>query len=97
VNVSNDEHSTLETCDRPDAWLWQLTLHETVTEPASTIDVSAASTPQESASQARPIAIAVADSVGGSQPSADSVLVDAAARYLRRWFQGKAAARTAFV
>ena len=31
----NDEHSSLETCERPDAWLCELTLQETATEPAS--------------------------------------------------------------
>ena len=70
--TSTDEHSSLETCERPDAWLCELTLQETATEPASTTAVSAASPPQESASQAGPIATAVADAVGGSQPSADS-------------------------
>jgi hypothetical protein len=184
--TSNDEHSSLEICNRPDAWLCELTLQETATEPASTTAVSAGSLPLESASEAGPIAAAVADAVGGSQPSADfgptfgvaaqveaprrlhvrasdqgflpiqvehyvmlldwtgrelradkrgaipdhlapimerlglnrlnwvetvrgfgrlfkqaagrsSSLVDAAARRSRRWFQGKAAARTAFV
>ena len=184
--TSNDEHSSPEVCNRPDAWLCELTLQETPTEPASTTAVSAASPPRESASQAGPIVAAVADAVGGSQPSADfgptfavaapveaprrlhvrasdqgflpiqvehyvmlldwtgrelradkrgaipdhlapiverlglnrsnwvetvrgfgrlfkqaagrsSSLVDAAARRSRRWFQGKAAARTAFV
>jgi hypothetical protein len=163
-----------------------MTLRERAIEPASTSVVTAASPPRESASQAGPMAIAVADAVGGSQRSADSgptsgaaapvqalsrlpvrasdqgflpiqvehylmlldwtgrelradkrgaipdhlapildrlglnrsnwvetvrgfgrlfkqaagrsgSLVDAAARRLRRWFQGKAAARTAFV
>jgi hypothetical protein len=50
--TSDDEHSSLTTFERPDAWLW----------------------------------------AGRS-----SSLVDAAARRSRRWFQGKAAARTAFV
>jgi hypothetical protein len=184
--TSSDEHSTLETCERPDAWLRELTLQETAAERASTTAVSAASPLQESASEAGPIATAVADAVGGSQPSGDfgpisgvaapveaprrlhvrasdqgflpiqveqyvmlldwtgrelradkrgaipehlapiverlglnrsnwvetvrgfgrlfkqaagrsSSLVDAAARCSRRWFQGKAAARTAFV
>jgi hypothetical protein len=157
-------------------------LQETATEPASTTAVGAASPRRESASEAGPVAIAVADAVGASQPSADSgptsgvatpprlharasdqgflpievehyvmlldwtgrelradkrgaipdhlapiverlglnrsnwvetvrgfgrlfkqaagrssSLVDAAARRSRRWFQGKAAARTAFV
>ena len=44
--TSNDEHSSLETRERPDAWLCELTLQETATEPASTTAVSAASTPQ---------------------------------------------------
>ena len=70
--TSKDEHSSLETCERPDAWLCELTLQETATEPASTTAVGAASPPQESASQAGPVATAVADAVGGSQPSADS-------------------------
>ena len=184
--TSDDEHSSLTTFERPDAWLCELTLQETSAEPASTTAVSAASPPQESALQAGLIATAVADAVGGSQPSADlgptfavdapvdapgrlhvrasnqgflpievehyvmlldwtgrelradkrgaipdhlepimerlglnrsnwvetvrgfgrlfkqaagrsSSLVDAAARRSRRWFQGKAAARTAFV
>jgi hypothetical protein len=47
-------------------------LQETATEPASTTAVDAASPRQESASQAGPVATAVADAVGGSQPSADS-------------------------
>jgi hypothetical protein len=46
-------------------------LQETAAEPASTTAVSAASPPQESALQAGPIAAAVADAAGGSQPSAD--------------------------
>jgi hypothetical protein len=180
--TSKDENSPLETCERPDAWLCELTLQETATEPASTTAVGAASPRRESASEAGPVAIAVADAVGGSQPSSDSgptssvaaprrlharasdqgflpievehyvmlldwtgrelradkrgaipdhlapiverlglnrsnwvetvrgfgrlfkqatgrssSLVDAAARRSRRWFQGKAAARTAFV
>ena len=37
--------------ERPDAWLCELTLQETATEPASTTAVGAASPPQESASQ----------------------------------------------
>jgi hypothetical protein len=49
----------------------ELTLQETATEPASTTAVSAASPPRESASQALPIAAAVADAVGGSHPFAD--------------------------
>ncbi len=179
-----DENTPLETCERPDAWLCELTLQETATEPASTTAVGAASPLRESASEAGPVAIAVAiaDAVGASEPSADfrppagvaaprrlharasdqgflpievehyvmlldwtgrelradkrgaipdhlapiverlglnrsnwvetvrgfgrlfkqaagrsSSLVDAAARRSRRWFQGKAAARTAFV
>ena len=70
--TSLNDDSSRETCERPDAWLCELTLQETAIEPASTTAVSAASTPQESASQAGPIATAVADAVGGSQPSADS-------------------------
>jgi hypothetical protein len=184
--TSDDEHSSLTTFERPDAWLCELTLQETASGPASTTAVSAASPPQGSALQAGAIATAVADAAGGSQPSADfsptfgvadsveaprrlhvrasdqgflpiqvehyvmlldwtgrelradkrgaipdhlapimerlglnrsnwvetvrgfgrlfkqaagrsSSLVDAAARRSRRWFQGKAAARTAFV
>ena len=57
---------------RPDAWLCELTLQETATEPASTTAVGAASPRRESASEAGPVAIAVADAVGASQPSADS-------------------------
>jgi hypothetical protein len=68
---SNDEHVSLEIRNRPDAWLCELTLQETATEPASTTAVSAASPPRESASQAGPIPAAVADAVCGSQPSAD--------------------------
>ena len=65
--TSDDEHSSLENCDRPDAWLCELTLHERATEPASTTAVSAASSPRESASQAGPIETAIADAVGGSR------------------------------
>ncbi len=68
---SNDEHSSLETSQRPDAWLRELTLQETATTPSSTNAVNAASRPRESASQAGPIATAMADAIGGSQPSAD--------------------------
>jgi hypothetical protein len=50
----------------------EMTLRETAIEPASTSVVTAASPPRESASQAGPMAIAVADAVGGSQRSADS-------------------------
>ena len=180
--TSKDENSPLKTCERADACLRELTLQETATRPASTTAVDAASPRRESASAAGPVAIAVADTVGASQPSADSgptsglaaprrlharasdqgflpievehdvmlldwtgrelradkrgaipdhvapiverlglnrsnwvetvrgfgrlfkqaagrssSLVDAAARRSRRWFQGKAAARTAFV
>jgi len=70
--TSKDENSPLETCERPDAWLCELTLQETATEPASTTAVGAASPRRESASEAGPVAIAVADAVGASQPSADS-------------------------
>ena len=70
--TSKDENSSLETCERPDAWLCELTLQETATEPASTTAVGAASPRRESASEAEPVAIAVADAVGGFQPSADS-------------------------
>ena len=70
--TSADEHRSRQTRERPDAWLCELTLQETAIESASTTVVIAASAPQESASQAGPIATAVADAVGGSQPSADS-------------------------
>src|SRR5271157_5587146 len=70
--TSKDENSPLETCERPDAWLCELTVQETATEPASTTAVGAASPRRESASEAGPVAIAVADAVGASQPSADS-------------------------
>jgi hypothetical protein len=96
--TSTDEDSSRETRERPDAWLCELTLQETATEPASTtaaiaasppqesasqpgwierlatqtVRVIAASPPQESASQPGPIATAVVNAVDGSQPSADS-------------------------
>ena len=70
--TSTDQHRLRETSERPDAWLCELTLKETAIEPTSTTAVSAASPPQESASHAGPIATAVADAVGCSQPSADS-------------------------
>jgi hypothetical protein len=70
--TSTDEYSSRETRERPDAWLCELTLQETAIELASPSAVSAASPPQESASQAVPVATAIADTVGGSQPSADS-------------------------
>jgi hypothetical protein len=70
--TSKDENSPLKTCERPDAWLCELTLQETATKPASTTAVDAASPRRESASAAGPVAIAVADTVGASQPSADS-------------------------
>ncbi len=66
-----NEHRSLESCDRPDAWLCELTLHERATEPASTTAVSAASPRRESASQAGPLETAIADAVGGSRSSAD--------------------------
>ncbi len=69
--TSKDEHGSLENCDRPDAWLCELTLQERATEPASTTAVSGASPPRESASQAGPIETAIADAIGGSQPAAD--------------------------
>ena len=72
IVVQDDANSPLETCERPDAWLCELTLQETATEPASTTAVGAASPRRESASEAGPVAIAVADPVGASQPSADS-------------------------
>jgi hypothetical protein len=49
----------------------ELTLQETAIQPGSTTAVSAGSAPQVLASQAGPIAPAVADAVGGSQRSAD--------------------------
>jgi REP element-mobilizing transposase RayT len=69
---SNEKHSSIETCDRPDAWLCEMTLQETATERVSTTAVGAASPRQESASQDGPVATAVADAVGGSQPAGDS-------------------------
>jgi hypothetical protein len=69
--TSDDERCSLENRQRPDAWLCELTLQGTATEVASTTDVSAPSPLQESAPQARPIATAVADAVGGSQLSAN--------------------------
>jgi hypothetical protein len=50
----------------------ELTLQETAIEPTSPSAASAASPPQEFASQAVPVATAAADAVGGAQPSADS-------------------------
>jgi hypothetical protein len=70
--ATKDENSPLVTCERPDAWLCELTLQETATEPASTTAVGAASQRGESASEAVPVAIAVADAVGASQARADS-------------------------
>ncbi len=70
--TSTDERSSRPVCERPDAWLCELTLQETAIELASTTAVSAAAPPQEPASRAVPIATAVADAVCGSQPSADS-------------------------
>ena len=72
--TSKDENSLLEARERPDAWLCELTLNETATEPepASAMAVVAASPPHESPSQAAPNATAVVDPVGGSQPFADS-------------------------
>jgi hypothetical protein len=70
--TSMDEPGSLETCERPDGWLCELTLQETATEPASTTAIGAASPPEESPSQDGPIATAVADPAGGSQAAADS-------------------------
>jgi putative transposase len=70
--TSIDEPGLLETCERPDGWLCELTLQETATEPASTTAVGGASPLEESPSQAGPIATGVADPVGGSQAAADS-------------------------
>jgi REP element-mobilizing transposase RayT len=70
--TTNEERSSIETRDRPDAWLCELTLQETATESVSATAVSAASTPLELASQAGLIATAVADTVCGFQPFADS-------------------------
>ena len=70
--TTHEEQSSLETCDRPDAWLCELTLQETATESVSTRAVSATSTPLELASPAGPIATAVADNVCGVQTSPDS-------------------------
>jgi hypothetical protein len=70
--TSTDEHNSRETSERPDAWLCELTLQETAIEPAFTTAVSRATSPQESASQAVPIATADVDAVDGSQPFADS-------------------------
>lgn len=66
-----DESSLAETLERPDAWLCELTLQETTTGPASPTAGGAASPPQESPLQAAQTATAVADAVGGSQPSAN--------------------------
>jgi REP element-mobilizing transposase RayT len=77
--TTNEEHRSLATCDRPDAWLCELTLQETATESVSTTAVSAASTPLELASPAGPIAAAVADTVCGVRTSADSGPISGAA------------------
>ena len=68
---SNDKQSSLETSQRPDAWLCELTLQEPATAPSSTSAVDDDATPQESASQAGPSETAVADAIGGCQSSAD--------------------------
>ena len=57
---------------RPAPGLVRVFLSFLVTEPASTTAVGAASPRQESASQAGPIATAIADAVGGSRSAADS-------------------------
>jgi hypothetical protein len=57
-STSKDENSPLKTCERPDAWLCELTLQETATKPASTTAVDAASPRRESATAAGPVAIA---------------------------------------
>jgi hypothetical protein len=61
-----------ETCERTDAWLCELTIQESTTEPAFTTAVRAASIPQEPASQAGPIAIAATVAVDEVQRRADS-------------------------
>ena len=70
--TSTDEHNSREARERPDAWFCELALQETAIEPASKTAAIASSPPQESPSQAGPIATAVVNAVGGSQPSADS-------------------------
>jgi len=78
IVVEDDENSPLETCERPDAWLCELTLQETARSNwVETV---------------RGFGRLFKQAAGQS-----SSLVDAAARRSRRWFQGKAAARTAFV
>jgi hypothetical protein len=69
---SHAEHSLPDTCERPDAWLCELTMQESATESACATAVSAASIPQESAAQAGPIATAATDAVAGVGRSADS-------------------------
>jgi REP element-mobilizing transposase RayT len=69
--TSDDESSGVEISNRADAWLCEMTLQEKAIESTATTAVGAVSPPQESALQAGPIATAVADAVGGTEPSAD--------------------------
>jgi REP element-mobilizing transposase RayT len=69
---SREEPNLPETCERTDAWLCELTIQESTTEPAFTTAVRAASIPQEPASQAGPIAIAATVAVDEVQRRADS-------------------------
>jgi REP element-mobilizing transposase RayT len=69
--TSEDEFSSVEICDRPDAWLCEMTLQETAIEPSPTPAVGAGSAAQELALRAGPIATAVTEAVGGSEPSAE--------------------------
>ena len=69
---SPDEPNLPETCERPDAWLCELTIQESTNEPANTTAALAASVPQEPASEAEPIATAGTVAVDEAVRPADS-------------------------
>lgn len=70
-SVLDDEPGSPKICERPDAWLCELTIQESIAEPASPPALGAASAPQEPASQPGPIAPAASEAVTEVNRSVD--------------------------
>ena len=68
---SDEEDRAAKTCDRPDAWLCELTIHESAAEFACATVVGAASIPDESASRSGESATAATVAVDEVRHSAD--------------------------
>ena len=68
---SDEEDRAAQACDRADAWLCELTIHESAAEFACATVVGAASIPDESASRSGESATAATVAVDEVRPSAD--------------------------